>query len=124
MKTAICLIVLNYNIPSDGKIKRPPVDDISRGEIQVASKPLDLTSRQGIVPHMDISDHPYEWLSSIKPSTHRVLLLSQYYAWGSIQITFESNLPGAWIPIDPDLSQSGVGIPGAAARVPGVWLIW
>ena len=60
MKTAICLIVLNYNIPSDGKIKRPPVDDISRGEIQVASKPLDLTSREDIVPHMDISDHPYE----------------------------------------------------------------
>ena len=60
MRTAIYLTVLNYNIPSDGEIKRPPVDDISRGKIQVASKPLDLTSREDIVPHMDISDHPYK----------------------------------------------------------------
>ena len=69
------LILFQHHISYNLKHHSPPVDHIPWAEVEIVHVALDLTGREDIVPHVDVGHHPNKGLSSIKPTTLRVLLL-------------------------------------------------
>lgn len=54
-----------------------PVEHITWGEVHVIHVLPDLTSRQDVVPHVEITQYPNKGLFCIKASSKGILLLAQ-----------------------------------------------
>lgn len=100
-----------------------PVDNIPWFDVLIEHKTLNFAGREDMVPHVHIGYLSDEGLCCIEPPTVGVLLLTQEYnGLPQHSVPSDHSLSGAMLPVQPQLTKSGPGLPRCTEGVPLVQL--
>lgn len=110
----------HQNLPFDLKVQGFPAEHIAWAEVLIFHIASDLTGGDDSVPHVEVSNHTYEWFLCIEASAIGVLLLAQDGDGSSSDGPSLDKFLGGRLAVHPQLSQPSGGVPGSTHRVPGV----